>query len=109
MTYYECHITVDPVFGAELDLFKTLCADEDFRVADLFLQKRKTDTPERSALDSFCTGRDCVYSAMYQRMVALLHALRAAGFKIRRYKIEECSLDSRFDQSAFPLDRPCAS
>lgn len=103
MPYYESHITVEPIFDERLDRFKALCKQQGFRVADLLMQKRKEDTPERSRFDTFCTGRDPTYWDLHYRMVALLGFLKQEGFKVWRYKIEHAILDSREDDSIFPI------
>lgn len=103
--YYEAHVTIEPVFEERLERFKTLCADYKFHVASLLMQKRKTDTPERSANDSFCTGRSTSYSDLEGRMLALVQLLRAQSFEVWRYKIESTMLDSRYDDSKLPLPK----
>jgi hypothetical protein len=104
MPYFECHITIEPVFEERLVLFKRLCASQDFRVAELLMQKRKSDTPERSKYDTFCTGHSATYEDLKTRMLNLLVLLRASNFEIWRYKIEDCVLDSREDASLFPVN-----
>lgn len=93
--YYECHVTVEPVFAERLEKFAEVCATENFHVAKLLMQKRETDTPERSAKDSFCTGHSQDYADIEDRMLGLIIKLRNAGFQVWRYKIEDCVLDSR--------------
>lgn len=94
--YYECHITVEPVFDDRLDLMKEICKGWGFRVADLLMQKRKADTPERSMNDTFCTGRHCDYDVLHDRMCLLIANLASEGFKIWRYKIEDAIIDSKY-------------
>ncbi|MBI4120771.1 MAG: hypothetical protein HY457_00745 [Parcubacteria group bacterium] len=103
--YYEAHVTVEPIFGKRLEKFIELCKRYEFHVATLLMQKRKSDTPKRSKNDSFCTGRSISYSEIETRMLSLVDALRAAGFKVWRYKIESTLLDSRYDDSKLPLKR----
>lgn len=93
--YYECHVTIEPVFDDRLELFKKVCATQNFRVADLLMQKRAEDTPERSAKDSFCTGHSQNLFEIQDRMVNLVEALQRWGFEVWRYKIEDCVIDSR--------------
>ncbi|MBI4118486.1 MAG: hypothetical protein HY455_03060 [Parcubacteria group bacterium] len=102
--YYEAHITINPVFGRKLEHFIEVCKPYEFRVATLLMQKRKRDTPRRSKNDSFCTGRSISYSDIETRMLALVAKLKAAGFHVQRFKIESTLLDSRYDDSKFPLD-----
>jgi len=103
MPYFESHITIEPVFEERLVLFRRLCSTYNFRVAELLMQKRKSDTPERSKYDTFCTGHSSTYEDMKTRMLNLLVLLRANNFQIWRYKIEDCVLDSREDATLFPV------
>jgi hypothetical protein len=103
MPYFESHVTIEPVFEARLEEFKILCARFGFKPAKLLMQKRAVDTPERSKSDTFCTGHSKTYADLEKRMLGLLIVLQAEGFKIWRYKIEDCILDSRGDDSLFPL------
>ena len=94
--YYEAHVTVEPIFdGPQLTLFTSLCKARQFLPAKLLMQRRATDTPERSSKDSFCTGRGTDRADLTDRMVELIQSLRVNGFKVWRYKIEDTLLDSR--------------
>jgi len=55
--YFEIHVTIEPVEGERLELFKTICFKHGFRVADLIMVKKRKITEERSDRDQFCTGR----------------------------------------------------
>ena len=103
--YYEAHVTVEPIFDEELIKFEATARIHGFRVATLLMKKRKTDSPERSANDSFCTGRSISYSDIKDRMLSLLEDLKSEGFEVWRYKIESTLLDSRYDDSEFELDQ----
>ncbi len=99
MSYYEIHVTTDPVFdGGEVVLLKSLCAKHGFKVAELL--KRNGASHD---LDSFATAHSKTYGGAVVKTLGLLGLLKTNGFKIRRYKIEHCILDSRTDDSAFPL------
>ncbi|MDO8495587.1 MAG: hypothetical protein Q7S32_03680 [bacterium] len=100
--YFEAHITIEPVVDERLEVFKTLCRRYDFRVADLLMKKRTDDTPQRSAFDSFCTGRDQECSLLVLRTIQLVEDLRDFGFKVWRYKIESTLMDSEY-QDIFSL------
>ena len=100
--YYECHITIDPVFGERLDLFKEVCKDYRFRVAELLMRKGIPQTEQQmlallepSKLDSFCTTRGNDYQEVEDRTMAAVNSLERNGFTIRRYKIEATLLDKR--------------
>ena len=103
--YYEAHVTVEPVFEEDLERFKTICHDYKFRVANLLMQKRRSDSEERSKNDSFCTGRGISFTDIEKRMLALVQRLQKEGFKVWRYKIESTLIDSRYDDSKLPLDK----
>lgn len=97
--YYECHITIEPVFDDRLKYFKQLCRDYHFRVADLLMQKRQLDLPTRSQYDTFCTGRHIDKQVLMDRMVELIQLLSEQGFDVWRYKIEDTLIDSKHTDS----------
>lgn len=103
--YYEAHITVEPVFEERLEKFKIICHDYKFHAANLYMQKRKEDTEERSKNDAFCTGRGISYSDIETRMLELIKRLEIEGFQVWRYKIESTLLDSRYDDSKHLLNK----
>lgn len=86
--YYEAHITLDPVFGELLKTLELMCDNWKFRVAKLYMEKGP------HIKDSFCTGRSKSYTDLITRTQELIIDLKAAGFKVRRYKIEDTLLDS---------------
>ncbi len=96
--YYEAHVTIEPVFGERLQEFAQISKKFGFHVAELLMQKRKEDTPERSAKDSFCTGRSISRSDIEYRADKLVDALLLAGFQVWRHKIEETLSDSRYEK-----------
>ena len=91
----ECHVTIEPVFGIRLDAAQIICQAHGFKVADLLMQRQENETPTRSRKDTFCTGHGATYSGLAARMVLLCQELKANGYKIYRYKIEDVILDSR--------------
>lgn len=94
--YYESHITIEPILEEnKLAEVKQITSDMGFQVAELLLQRRKEDTPERSAKDSFCTGRDKSYEVLKHRMHVVSQDLRAKGYKVWRCKIEAVIYDER--------------
>lgn len=96
--YFECHITIEPVFDKDLEKFKALCLQHGFKVAELLMQKRKEDSPERSQKDSFCTGRAKDYDSLFEKMNHLSQALKNNNFKVWRMKIEAILFDQKFNK-----------
>lgn len=94
--YYECHVTIEPVFDERREAAAVLARAYGFRLADLLMQKRKEDTPERSKQDTFMTGRGKQYGPLYERMRGLCRALRAHGFLLHRAKIEDTLFDTKY-------------
>lgn len=92
---FECHVTIEPVFDDKLSIAKTIATRNGFRIADLLMKKRDQDTPERSSYDTFMTGYGDTYQSLSDKMTALCVDLKAHGFTIWRYKIEDIILDSR--------------
>lgn len=103
--YYEAHVTIEPVFDESLLNFMFICKEHKFYVATLLMQKRKDATEERSKCDSFCTSHGQDQDELKKRMFALLDDLKKESYQVWRYKIEIISLDSRYDDSEYPLDK----
>jgi|SRR6478609_1449828 len=101
--YYESHVTFEPVFDERLELLRRLCDVNEFRVAELLMQKRPDDTPERSKYDTFCSGRDEDATKLTTRMLSLVASAQGMGFKVWRYKIENVILDSKIDDTLLRL------
>ena len=95
--YYESHITIEPVFDERLEDFRKLCEPHKFKPASLLMKKRKEDTAERSQYDTFATGHGKLFDDISARTIGLVEDLKAAGFKVWRYKIEDTMLDSRHE------------
>lgn len=93
--YYECHITIDPIFEEERDKLQNLIKPYKFKLANLLMQKRKEDLPELSKYDSFMTAHDKTELGMFNNMKEILKVLKLHGYVIRRYKIEKIIIDSR--------------
>ncbi len=92
ISQFECHITVEPVFGDRLQILRERSDRFSFRVADLVMVKNQ----ERSSMDSFCIGHGTDYDEIHHRGYQLIDSLKACGFKIYRIKIEEIVTDVRF-------------
>ena len=88
--YYECHVTVAPVFGERLEALQRLAAEYDFKVAKLLMGKGL------SAKDSFCTGHAKDFESLQDRMLRLSEDLARHDFLLWRRKIEAVVLDERF-------------
>lgn len=93
--YYECHITIEPVFGDQLQVVKAIAEYAHFKVAHLLMKKRDEDTEVRSKHDTFMTSHHKEYFILEERMKRLIFVLKETGFKVWRYKIEDILLDSR--------------
>lgn len=93
--YYEAHVTVDPLYGYKLDHFKVICDKYGFRVADLLMQKREIDTPERSKYDTFCTGRGDNLEDLSFKLTDLIKELQKNDIHVWRYKLEDAIVDSK--------------
>lgn len=93
--YYECHITIDPVFDDELIALGCIAVDCGFKVAKLLMQKRSNDTAERSRYDTFMTARDRDFSSLKGRVLKCVDLLNAdLRFTVRRVKIEDTLFDT---------------
>jgi len=96
--YYESHITVEPIEDTVLlDTVKKVSEDFGFRVADLYMVKNRSETPERSNRDTFMTGHGKDFKFIVERTKALCQNLSKLGVKVWRYKIEDTLLDSRHE------------
>ena len=95
--YFECHITIDPVFSQARMRAESLAKKYDFKLAKLLMDKGVHDAIdlELSKLDTFMTGHDVNYENLKERMIMLISQLNHWGYKVRRYKIENTLLDSR--------------
>lgn len=103
--YFECHITIEPVFEEELQRVSMVARAHGFRPAKLLMQKRKSDTPMRSKYDTFLTGRSYDYDDLVTRMIKTVGELGDQGFLVWRYKVEETKFDSRYNDLYNLLDR----
>lgn len=93
--YFECHITIEPVFEESYGVVVAIGKKHGFRVAELLMKKRKDDSPERSMYDTFMTSHSKSLSDIKYRMICCCKELEIRGFKVWRYKIEDTVLDSR--------------
>jgi len=95
-TYYESHVTFEPLYGAELTKLEQVARRHGFRVADLVMLRDRTETALRSNKDTFCTGRGPDYEELFARMNDLRVDALAIGVKVWRCKIEGVLYDQRY-------------
>jgi hypothetical protein len=94
--YYECHITIEPVFNDwRRAILTEICANYGFKPAKLLMQRDRNDTPVRSDKDTFCTGHSKSFDEIKNRMLCLSQDLRKNKFKVWRMKIEHILFDER--------------
>lgn len=93
--YFEAHVTIDPVFDHERELVEKIAQPHGFRLAKLIMRKREADAERPAQDDTFMTGHGKRRVDIQYRTRMLVEQLRAAGFRVRRYKIEDTVLDSR--------------
>lgn len=103
--YYEAHVTIEPVFDTDLLFATELAKAHGFKIANLLMQKRVEDTPERSKHDTFMTGHSKDGTDLLTRMLALIEDLNSSGMKVWRYKIEIVALDSRINDKYNLLEK----
>jgi len=88
--YFEAHVTIDPVVGADRDNVEEIAHCNQFKLARLLMARGLPST-----LDTFMTGHATQLDLLTLRLRSLVASLRASGYKVRRYKIEDTVLDSR--------------
>lgn len=91
--YFEAHVTIDPVFGFDRDKAEDIARQHKFKLAKLVMLKG--DISEESKRDTFMTSHDKWFLPIKERTIACVRDLKATGFVVRRYKIEDTILDSR--------------
>ena len=99
---FEGHVTIEPVFDADREKADQLAKLYGFKLADLLMQKKRSALPERSDKDTFMTGHSADFDSLKARMENLGRDLRAAGFSVWRYKIEEILWDVKFERVSQP-------
>lgn len=98
--YYECHITIESVFGEDLQRVEEIVSKNGFKLAKLLTQKSGTEKLERSNKDTFCTAHSKDYQELHRMMREVSHNLRIAGFKVWRSKIEAILFDEKEEPSS---------
>lgn len=97
--YYECHITIAPVFENMLQTATNVGSMYGFKVAKLLMQKREADTPARSMYDTLMTSHHKDYDILQKRMIECIQHLQSFRFQVYRYKIEDILIDSRIEDN----------
>jgi hypothetical protein len=95
--YFESHITIAPVFGKDLEVFRGWCRMYKFHVAELLMVKSRGGRGVPSRKDAFCTSRGTSLSDLQRRTTTLVKMLDQYGFTVRRAKIEYTLFDSRHE------------
>lgn len=92
--YLEAHVTIAPVFGKERERCEIIARSCGFKLAHLIMLKDiGLDKP--SQRDTFMTGHGKNIDEIATRTKEVVRSLRSYGFKVWRYKIESCVIDSR--------------
>jgi hypothetical protein len=95
--YFEVHITLDPVFDQQRNLAAAIGLRWGFRLAELIMRK-ETGAPEQPHQDdTFMTARGTDWNETRRRTIATVLDLQRAGFKVRRYKVENTLVDSNYE------------
>jgi hypothetical protein len=92
--YLEAHVTISPVFDEERDRASNIAQAHGFKLAHLIMLKDKGPNVP-SQRDTFMTGHGKHIDDLAERTQALVKHLTMQGFKVWRYKIESCVIDSR--------------
>lgn len=97
MIYYEAHVTIEPIFDDRLTLAADIAKNHKFKIANLLMQKRQMDLPERSMYDTFMTAHGQSEEVIKDQILSLIEDLKKNDFKVWRYKIEDVIVDSKFN------------
>lgn len=89
--YFECHITFDPDYLISSEVMEEIAGRFGFKVATFLMKK---DGPQP---DAFCSARDSHYERLVARCGDMLRTLRDMNLKVKRYKIENTLMDSKFE------------
>ena len=95
--YYEVHVTIEPVFGKDLDIVENIATCHGFKVADLLMLRNREATEERSNKDTFMTTRGKSFDDCVKRTCNLIGELQDNGVKVWRYKLEDTLFDSKIE------------
>jgi hypothetical protein len=95
--YFESHVTIEPIFDEQLKIAEEIAKKYNFKIANLLMQKREEDSPERSKYDTFLTGHSQDQYELSIRTIQVITELKSSNFKVWRYKIESAIIDSRIE------------
>lgn len=96
--YFESHITIEPVFGTERERVTLMVQRFGFKLAKLIMRKEKSDLLTPHVDDTFMTAHGESLEDIQVRTAQCVATLRMeASVEVRRYKIEEAIIDSRFE------------
>lgn len=96
--YYECHITIEPVFDDLRKKASIIAKKHKFKLAELIMKKSRKSTGERSNKDTFMTSHSINLEDIKNRMLACIHDLENSGFQVWRSKIEDTVIDTKYDR-----------
>lgn len=92
--YLEAHVTIAPIFGKEREQCEIIARSCGFKLAHLIMLK-DVGLDKPSQRDTFMTGHGKDIDEIAMRTKEVVRSLRSYGFKVWRYKIESCVIDSR--------------
>jgi len=87
--YYEAHVTIDPVFGEQRENAMLIAERHGFRLAELIVRKNLDDDAH------IMTGRSRDLAYLTVNLQRLVKDMQDEGYSVRRYKIEDCIVDSQ--------------
>jgi len=93
--YYEAHVTIDPVFGEQRENAMLIAERHGFRLAELIMRKNLDDDAHMAKDDTFMTGRSRDLAYLTVNLQRLVKDMQDEGYSVRRYKIEDCIVDSQ--------------
>ncbi len=97
---YECHVTVEPVFGVQLAHLVALASAHGFKVANLIMKRGKWSLGRRSRKDAFMSAKKDDIDELNAMGESLVRALERNGYEMIRYKIEAVIVDRRWQGRA---------
>jgi len=93
--YYETHVTFLPDFE-RLPQIQAIAKQYGFHMGKLLLLKKED---QESHKDMFFTDRKPSFTEAEFNMRRFIAAAKKAGFEPIRYKIEDCVLDSKIEDT----------